>query len=110
MFLLLAQVADMPASQAVGAPQAQPNRAAPPVEPKTKGVEVDGVVVMAPLRKPEPNWSRTLNFDVRGVYTPSDTPYLRQRPSNGCKPMAGGSASPAGEVGVASALVCVRRF
>lgn len=73
---------------------------------------LEGLVVVAPKRDahPEPDWAGKLNFDTRGTFQRSDTPYLRERPSNGCKPMAGGATSVVGASGVAGGVVCSLRF
>jgi hypothetical protein len=91
------------------------DRAAAPAPPASASspapADIGGVIVIAPRPKPEPAWAKTFNFDVRGIYAPSAEPYLRERPVDSCKPMAGG-AKPgfAGRTGFASGLVCVKRF
>lgn len=104
VFAVLAAVA--------GAAQPQPPRAPPPPPPPAASgdTEVSGVVVTPSRQAPEPEWARKLNLDPRGDFARSDIPYLRRRPTNGCKLMAGGSASPAGVEGVAAGAVCVKRF
>lgn len=73
---------------------------------------VEGVVVIAPKRDlyEEPEWSKRLDFSHRGEFGRSDTPYLRDRPTSGCKPMAGGATGVMGATGVAGGLVCVKPF
>lgn len=72
--------------------------------------EVDELVVTAPKRPPEPAWSNKLNFDVRGVHSGAAAPYLRKRPTNGCKLMAGGATGAMGEPGAAGGVVCAKSF
>lgn len=72
--------------------------------------EVEGLVVIAPRKAEEPDWSRRLNLDVRGDFGGTDVPYLRRRPTNGCKLMAGGAKSPSGHDGAAGGLVCAKAF
>jgi len=89
-----------------------PAQAADQQSPKAQApsTDIDGIVVTAPRLVPEPTWARKFNFDVRGIYTPSETPYLRVRPIDDCKFMAGGATSPVGRPGAAAGLVCVKRF
>jgi hypothetical protein len=81
---------------------------APPVEkPKAPPPNsVDELVITAPAAKPGPK----LNFDLKGDFAAREIPYLRQRPNNACKPMAGGDAGLMGNEGVATGIVCVKRF
>jgi hypothetical protein len=80
----------------------------PPAEkPKAETPNsVDELVITAPAAKPAPK----LNFDLKGDFAVRDIPYLRQRPTNGCKIMAGGDAGPMGNQGAATGVVCVKRF
>ena len=72
---------------------------------------VDELIVIAPKRNEEPNWSKSLDFDVRGDFgRGNNSPSLRRRPSNGCKVMAGGATSVIGKSGAAGGLVCTKRF
>lgn len=85
-----------------------------PAIPKLAGeadTEVSGIVVSPPKVVVPPGWSAKLNLDPQGIYKESETPYLRTRPVDSCKPMAGG-AKPgfAGKSGFASGIVCVKRF
>jgi hypothetical protein len=81
-----------------------------PVATAAAGAEVEGLIVIAPRRAEEPDWSKRLNLDVRGDFGSVDTPYLRRRPTNGCKVMAGGARSPSGASGAAGGLVCAKAF
>lgn len=91
-----------------------PVAVAPPVAPRAASepdTEVSGVVVSPPKSAAPPPWSAKLNLDPRGVYQQSDTPYLRARPVDDCKLMAGGAKPGAyGRSGFASGIVCVKRF
>lgn len=84
---------------------------AAPVATTEPDTEVSGVVVSPPRSVFQPAWAAKLNLDPRGVYQQSDEPYLRQRPVDSCKPMAGG-AKPGmyGRTGFATGIVCVKRF
>ena len=106
----LAVAASDPVLPAAQTPAATPQapKSAPPGA--AAGTEVGEVVVIAPRPPPEPDWSRKLNLDVRNRYGGSDIPYLRQRPTNGCKIMAGGTRSPSGHPGAAGGLVCAKSF
>lgn len=108
VFAVLAAVAGAAQAGPPAAP-APPPASQPQATPRAD-TEVSGVVVTAPAPAPEPAWTTKLNLDPRGDYARSDVPYLRRRPTNGCKLMAGGSASPAGVEGVAAGAVCVKRF
>ena len=106
----LALAAPEPASPATAtAPTVQPLMPAAAGAAK-RGTEVDGLVVIAPRKAEEPDWSRRLNLDVRGDFGSADMPYLRRRPTNGCKLMAGGDKSPSGHDGAAGGLVCAKAF
>lgn len=105
------------AIQALDQPAAAPSPASPQAsspqaesKPTASATEVGGVVVTAPRLKVEPDWSKTFNFDAEGVYTPRTGPYLRERPVDRCKPMAGGDVGPLGRLGAAAGLVCAKRF
>jgi hypothetical protein len=93
---------------------AGPLAATPPAATRAStgpDTEVSGVVVSPPKTVAPPAWAAKLNLDPRGVYQQSDTPYLRVRPVDDCKLMAGG-AKPGmyGKTGFASGIVCVKRF
>lgn len=79
-------------------PQSSPSLSAP--------TSVDELIVTAPAQAPSPK----LNLDVTGDFARKDIPYLRQRPTDGCKPMAGGSVAPSGRHGAAAGLVCAKTF
>lgn len=104
----LAVVADQPV--VVPQPKASQDSQRPPSNPQPPPTDVDGVVVTAPKLFREPAWAKEFNFDIRGIYRPSDTPYLQQRPVDDCKLMAGGATSAIGRSGAAGGLVCVKRF
>lgn len=87
-----------------------PPAAPAPVRTPPAAHEVGEFVVIAPRAAREPDWSRKLNLDAKNRYGGSDTPYLRQRPTNGCKFMAGGARSPSGASGAAGGLVCAKSF
>jgi hypothetical protein len=91
---------------------AQATPAARVEKPKVAAPSVDELIVIAPKSKQEPEWASRLNFDLHGRYASSPTPYLRQRPKNGCKPMAGGATqnSTYDQGGVASGIVCAKAF
>jgi len=113
MFVIAVLLAVAGTDQAVPPPQPAPNRAdvtLPPPKRAEAPTEVGEVVIIAPTIAPEPDWSRTLNLNVRGDFSQSDTPYLRQRPVNGCKLMAGGAKSPSGKSGAAGGMVCAKSF
>ena len=82
--------------------------AVPPEPPKAPPPKpVDEVVVVAPILKPGPK----INLDPHGYFGSREAdPYLRRRPSNGCKVTAGGSSTPGGTQGATGGLVCARRF
>lgn len=84
---------------------------ATPAVKKEPDTEVSGIVVIPPKPVSPPAWSAKLNFDPQGIYQQSDTPYLRVRPIDSCKLMAGG-AQPGrfGKAGAAGGVVCVKRF
>lgn len=87
-----------------------PTRPSPPNGEQLAPV-VDELIVIAPKRNEEPDWSKRLNFDVRGDFSRgTSTPYLRRPPSNGCRVMAGGATSMIGQAGAAGGLVCAKRF
>lgn len=99
------QAAASPSPEGVSAARpAQPSSAPSPATP------VDEVVVFAPKIPKEPDWSKKLDLDPRRDFQESYDPYLRQRPTNGCKPMAGGGVDPMGKVGAVGGLVCAKRF
>jgi hypothetical protein len=110
MFGLEAWVTEAQQTQVIASRQPQEERKSAEPAKTPEGTQVDGIVVIAPRAPREPDWGRKLNFDVRGVYAPSAEPYLRQRPSSGCRPMAGGSVTPSGKQGMAGGLVCVKPF
>jgi hypothetical protein len=89
-------------------------QATPPAAPagkKATAPSVDELIVIAPKSKQDPEWASRLNFDLHGRYASSPTPYLRQRPVNGCKLMAGGATPPKLDLsGVASGVVCAKVF
>jgi hypothetical protein len=86
---------------------AQASAASPqPTSTKSLPTSVDELVVTAPSQKPAPK----LNLDVKGDFAPRAIPYLRQRPVDGCKPMAGGATSVTGQSGLAGGIVCAMRF
>ena len=102
---------------AVAAPEAVAPTPAPVRPPQAAtagaapaGTEVGELIVIAPRKAEEPDWSKRLNLDVRGDFGSTDTPYLRRRPTNGCKVMAGGARSPSGASGAAGGLVCAKAF
>lgn len=99
------------------APAASPQAtAAQPIASKSPGPAqaavpaVSELVVIAPRLFSEPDWSKKLDFDLQGDFTRSDTPYLRARPTDGCKLMAGGATSSTGKSGTAGGLVCAHQF
>ena len=76
-------------------------------KPKEKAPTVGELVVTAPSSEPPPK----LNLDPRGHFgPPPDLPYLRRRPTNGCKPMAGGATHPLNKSGAAGGIVCAKAF
>jgi hypothetical protein len=80
---------------------------APAEKPKAETPNsVDELVITAPAAKPGPK----LNLDIKGDFAAREIPYLRQRPTKGCKIMAGGDAGPMGNQGAATGVVCVKRF
>ena len=91
-------------------PTQPPTASAPPSKEQAAPPTVSEVVVTAPKAAPEADWVNKLNFDVHGKYGGSDTPYLRQRPVNGCKLMAGGATSQMGPMGAAGGMVCSKSF
>ena len=97
-------------AQAAAAPSATATLEKPPAPAPTPPRTVDEVVVTAPKADETPKWAGKLNLDVRGDFGKSDTPYLRQRPTNGCKSMAGGATSVIGKSGVAGGMVCAKSF
>lgn len=103
----LAVVADQPVAVAQPEVPRDSQQTSSKPQPPT---DVDGVVVTAPKPFRDPAWAKDFNFDIRGIYTPSDTPYLQQRPVDDCKLMAGGATSAIGRSGAAGGLVCVKRF
>lgn len=87
------------------APVPPPDRSEPKAD-TTSPTSVDEVVIMAPAAKPPPK----LNFDIRGEFAAPDVPYLRRRPTKGCKPMGGGSSHPMGKSGGAGGVACAWTF
>lgn len=89
---------------------AQPAPQAP--RPPSPPASLDELIVTAPSQKFADKPLPKLNLDPNGRFTrPAEPlPYLRQRPVNGCKLMAGGATSLIGEAGVAGGLVCTKRF
>jgi hypothetical protein len=93
--------------------QQAPARADSPLDSTKQdqaATDVDEVIVFAPKIPKEPDWSKKLDLNPRGDFSIPDQPYLRQRPLNGCKSMAGGATSPAGKSGAAAGMVCAWRF
>src|SRR4051812_32296876 len=104
----VAETAEQPVAIAQPEPSQDSRRPSTKTEPPS--TDVDSLVVTAPKLFREPAWAKEFNFDIRGVYTPFDTPYLQQRPVDDCKLMAGGATSAVGRSGAAGGLVCVKRF
>ena len=95
----------------VSAPSTPPASASSPsIIQSDPPTEVGGVVITAPKLFKEPAWAKTLDFDLRKEFAPADEPYLRQRPTDSCKLMAGGATSVTGKSGAAAGLVCAKRF
>jgi hypothetical protein len=78
---------------------------APETKPVAEENTVEEVVVTPSSEKP-----LKLNLDPLRRFEAPEYPYLRQQPVNGCKPMAGGATHKLGKAGVASGIVCVKRF
>jgi hypothetical protein len=51
-----------------------------------------------------------LNLDLGGAFGQDPRPYLERRPTNGCKPRAGGDVAPMGKVGAAAGIACAKSF
>lgn len=110
MLVLLAWFAAAELDQAAPMPQPAPSASKAMKASGAAPPEIDELVVTPPQEAREPDWSSRLNFDVRRVYSPLDAPYLRQRPTSGCKLMAGGATSLIDEPGAAGGMVCAKRF
>lgn len=109
MLVLVAWLAAAELAQASPTSQPAPSPSVSQALTTSTPPEVDELVVRPPEAS-EPDWSNELNFDVRGEYAPSDTPYLRGRPVDGCKLMAGGATSFIDQPGAAAGIVCAMRF
>jgi hypothetical protein len=72
--------------------------------------EIEGVTVTAPKLDLTPTWTHKLDLDPDGGFAAPGAAYLRRRPTDGCKPMAGGRTDPMGKSGAAGGVVCVKRF
>jgi hypothetical protein len=110
--LALTALAAATLSTAAASPPAKPPRPSPamPATSADTATEIEGVTVTAPKLDLTPAWSNKLNLDPAGAFAAPDAPYLRRRPTDGCKPMAGGTTDAMGKAGAAGGLVCVKRF
>jgi hypothetical protein len=110
--LALTALAAATLSTAATTPPAMPPQpsSATPTNSSNTSTEIEGVTVIAPKLNLMPPWTDKLNLDPVGTFATPDAPYLRRRPTDGCKMMAGGTTDPMGKSGAASGVVCVKRF